>query len=84
MNIGIIFGGKSFEHEISIITAYQLKNKLKDYYDIYMIYIDIKGNIFDCSKMSFNEFKLKRKTKIHILMTQHDSETTRIILYNRA
>jgi len=25
MRIGIIFGGKSYEHEISIITAFQLK-----------------------------------------------------------
>ena len=57
MNIGIIFGGKSFEHEISIITAYQLKKKLLEYHNVYMIYVDINGNIYDCSKMNLNNFK---------------------------
>ena len=57
MNIGIIFGGKSFEHEISIITAYQVKKKLEEYHNVYMIYVDINGNIYNSSKMSLNDFK---------------------------
>ena len=61
MNIGILFGGKSFEHSISIITAYQLKNKLQDYHNIFMIYFDINGNVYDCSKLTFKEFKENKK-----------------------
>ena len=40
MNLGILFGGNSMEHEISIVSAYQIKNKLKYEYNIHMIYID--------------------------------------------
>ena len=29
MNLGVIFGAKSFEHEISIVSAIVLKNVLK-------------------------------------------------------
>ena len=61
MNIGILFGGKSFEHSISIITAYQLKKKLQDYHNIFMIYFDINGNVYDCSKLTFKEFKENKK-----------------------
>ena len=57
MNIGIIFGGKSFEHEISIITAFQVKNKLESLYKISMIYVDINGCIFDSSKSLLADFK---------------------------
>lgn len=62
MNIGIIFGGKSFEHEISIITAYQLRKKLMLYHRIFMIYVDIEGGVHSCSKMTINDFK-ERKYK---------------------
>ena len=57
MNIGIIFGGKSFEHEISIITAYQVKSKLNDIYNIAMIYVDINGVIWDASNIKLSDFK---------------------------
>ena len=60
MNIGIIFGGKSFEHEISIITAYQLKKQLEYLHCIYLIYVDINGCIKDASKMSLKDFKNKK------------------------
>ena len=53
----LISGGNSVEHEISIITAYQLKKKLLEYHNVYMIYVDINGNIYDCSKMNLNNFK---------------------------
>lgn len=69
MNIGIIFGGKSVEHEISIITAFQLKRKLENYYNISLIYVSLEGAYFDADKMSLNDFKysnyrLLRKLKL--------------------
>lgn len=45
MNIGVIFGGESCEHDISIITGEQLISKCNEYlYNIYPIYIDKQGN----------------------------------------
>lgn len=40
MNIGVIFGGESCEHDISIITGEQLINNCNEYlYNVYPIYI---------------------------------------------
>ena len=57
MNVGILFGGNSLEHEISIVTAYSLKKKLIDYYEITMIYVNNLNEVFDASKLEFNDFK---------------------------
>ncbi len=47
MNIGVIFGGESCEHDISIITGVQLMNNINEYlYNIIPIYIDKVGNWF--------------------------------------
>lgn len=44
MNLAVIFGGESCEHDISIITGMQLISKANSYlYDIYPIYIDKNG-----------------------------------------
>lgn len=58
MNIGIIFGGKSFEHEISVITAYQVKKKLEEMYKISMLYVDINGVVWDSTKSLLNDYKI--------------------------
>lgn len=43
-NIAIIFGGKSVEHEVSVITALQvIKNIDRQKYNVLPIYIDKKG-----------------------------------------
>ena len=40
LNVGVIFGGKTVEHEVSIITAIQAMNNIDtDKYDITPIYI---------------------------------------------
>ena len=45
MNIAVIFGGESCEHDISIITGEQLISKVNEYlYNIYPIYIDKNGD----------------------------------------
>lgn len=40
MNIGVIFGGKSVEHDISVLTAMEAISHLKLSYNIFPIYID--------------------------------------------
>lgn len=46
-NIGIIFGGKSVEHEVSVITALQVYENIdKSRYNTIPIYIDKKGKWF--------------------------------------
>lgn len=63
MNIGIMFGGNSLEQEISIVTAYSIKKKLMDYYDITMIYINNNNEVFDVSRVEFNDFKINNYKK---------------------
>ena len=47
IKIGVIFGGRSVEHEISIITANQTINSInKEKYEIIPIYISKKGLMY--------------------------------------
>jgi len=46
IKVGLIYGGKSFEHEVSKMTAESvLKNIDKDLYEVVSIYIDKKGKM---------------------------------------
>ncbi|MBQ3923863.1 MAG: hypothetical protein II707_11250, partial [Spirochaetales bacterium] len=43
-NIGILFGGISVEHEVSIITGLQIYENIdKEKYDVTIIYVDKEG-----------------------------------------
>lgn len=42
-NIAVIFGGKSVEHDISIITGLQVISNLKDEHNVVPIYISREG-----------------------------------------
>ena len=64
MNLGILFGGNSREHEISIVSAYQIKNKLKYEYNIHMIYIDFDNTVYIADKMSLDDFKYNNYKKM--------------------
>lgn len=57
MNIGILFGGNSLEHEISIVTAFQLKRRLEKDYNVNMIYIDYDNSLYIANKVRLNDFK---------------------------
>lgn len=47
LNIAIVFGGKSTEHEVSVISALQaIENIDKDKYNIIAIYMDKKGDFY--------------------------------------
>ena len=78
IKVGVIFGGETVEHEVSIITAVQaMEHMNKDKYDIVPIYIS-KDRIWYTGKMlmdidvykDFNE--LKRYAKQVVLTKQKD------------
>lgn len=64
IKIGILFGGASFENEISIITAFQLKKKLIDDYNIHLIYVDLNNKYYNADKMKLNDFKRNNYKKL--------------------
>lgn len=73
LTLGLFFGGRSTEHEISIITANQVLNNLdKDKYEIIPIYISKKGEFYTNPKFSeIKNFKdidylLLSSTKINL------------------
>ena len=68
LKIGIICGGKSGEHQVSLISAHHIEKSLdRDQFDVYMIGISKEGswyqgspehflmNIDDIRKVSFNQ-----------------------------
>ena len=74
LNVGVIFGGKSVEHEVSIITAIQAMNHIDtDKYEIIPIYItkDLVWYSSGCLKYidSFNNYNLIEKyaTKVNLV-----------------
>jgi D-alanine-D-alanine ligase len=51
-NVGVIFGGKSVEHEVSIITGLQIaENANKNKYNIIPVYIDKDGDWYYGDKL---------------------------------
>ncbi len=58
--ICVIFGGKSVEHDISIITALQLTKNLETKYDIEKIYLDIYNNFYLATKINDLSFFAKK------------------------
>ncbi len=58
MNVAIVFGGKSVEHDVSIVTAKQI-HSIKQ--DCTLIYINKEGklNLYNNSKFEFEDFKGK-------------------------
>ena len=52
----IIFGGASVEHDVSIITALQTYNALKDKYDIVLIYCSRDNRFFLSTMTTTNDY----------------------------
>ena len=74
LKIGVIFGGKSLEHELSIITALQAMNNIDtDKYEVVPIYItkDLVWYSSGCLRYidSFNNFNLIERyaTKVNLI-----------------
>ena len=54
-NIGVIVGGMSTEHDVSIVSgASVIKNLDKEKYKIEKIYIDEKGKWYKCEESTEN------------------------------
>ena len=59
-NIGVFFGGKSTEHEISIISANQAINAInRDKYDITPVYITKEGRMLTVFVHKIREKQMK-------------------------
>ncbi len=58
MKIGVIFGSSSSEHEVSVVSAYNVISNLdKKKYDVTAIYLDKGNNWYVCCDMKIDEFK---------------------------
>lgn len=58
LKLGVIFGGMSTEHDISVVSATSVIESLnKEKYDIYPIYIDSEGNWYKYTK-KVNDIKI--------------------------
>lgn len=54
-NLGVIFGGKSTENEVSVQSAKYIMNNLNsEKYNIFPIYIDKQGIWYKCSKLPYD------------------------------
>lgn len=79
IKVGVFFGGKSVEHEVSIITAIQaIENMDKDKYDIVPIYIT-KDNKMYCGDLigdisNYKDIDNLLKNSIQIILAQKDNK----------
>ena len=70
--VGVIFGGQSVEHDISVLSGVMVANAIdKTKYDVFPIYIDKNGKFFTGENLldidffkNFEQSKLKRVTFI--------------------
>ena len=76
-NVGVVFGGRSVEHEVSIITGLQIMENIdKDKYDVVPIYINKEGKwltgngLFDFENFKHNNFE--DTEEIMISLTHND------------
>lgn len=76
LNVAVIFGGKSTEHEVSVISALQaIENIDKDKYNVIPIYIDKKGDFYysndnylvDTSNFKNEKSLLSKCTRIYFV-----------------
>lgn len=67
MNVGVLFGGKSCEHEVSIITGCLIANALKKKYNVMVLYIDKEQRVYllkDINIESFRDQSFKKGSKL--------------------
>lgn len=64
LKLGILFGGASFEHDISIISAFQLKKRIENQYEIHMYYLTLEQKLYSADKMKLQDFKKEKLRKM--------------------
>ena len=55
MRIGLLFGGKSYEHDISIISANVIYHSLIENHEVFLMYIDRNGDFKNPKKINVLE-----------------------------
>lgn len=85
IKLGVFFGGKSVEHEISIITANQAYASInKEKYEIIPIYISKQGimytgeNLFNLTEYKDIKALIKKCTQITLI---RDEEKVHLLRY---
>ncbi len=70
MNIAIVFGGRSVEHDISIITAKQIYNMAGDKHQFFLIYADKNDQLFLYTNKEFllSDFKDQNDSLVPIVL----------------
>ncbi|MFI3329932.1 MAG: ATP-grasp domain-containing protein [bacterium] len=66
MNVLVVFGGESFEHEVSVITGCLVSSLIKEDYNVYPLYINKNKELFyieNCSIENFRNNKLGKKVE---------------------
>lgn len=77
LKLGVIFGGMSSEHDVSITSGTSvIKNLNKEKYEIYPIYIDRQGNWYEYTKNVYEIEVLEVGTQI-----EEKREITNVIEY---
>ncbi len=79
IKLGVIFGGMSVEHEVSIITAIQAMNNIDvKKYDIIPIYIDKNGVWYSGAMLRdikiYNDMDLLRRYAKEVVLYKRDNE----------
>lgn len=86
IRVGILFGGKSAEHEVSLMSAKNVLDAIdKDKYDITLIGINKNGYWLSNDKSRFllnnvnpKLIKLKQESDFVVLVPQHNGEITNL------
>ena len=84
LNIGILFGGMSCEHEVSIKSAINIVNSLKSHknlslYEITYIYIDKKGKWWN----SIKGYEFLKKGVLNVKNEEYDQKENFNLLFNQ-
>ena len=70
----ILFGGKSYEHDISIVSAFQCVKAFDEYlYDISLVYIDLSGKWRLVKKYSLEHFLSVREKLQEVQLCVNDN-----------
>src|SRR5258708_30776453 len=88
IRLGVIFGSRSVEHEVSIITVVQLmKNVNREKYDVVPIYIDKQGRWLTGPKLesieAFKHLELVAQNKSYPLLASPDRENSKELVESK-
>ena len=79
LNLGVIYGGNSTEHEISIISAVQAMNNVdKEKYNVVPIYLGKDSTMYYSDSLTnidvYKNLNLLKKNSHEVLLTKKDGE----------